>query len=212
MPFEHDTIVYDNYGNVTKHIHILPSLDPGGEPIPGEYRVLEYNYEYDNKLKPNFGMDYLFIYNPLPYTEIAEFEGRLSKNNMTKAINENNSWIYTYNEYGLPETIETIWESIPTVNPMILRITYKQIEVNTSEIVKGFDKINIYPNPAKNRFFIESKDFDMIKIYNVSGKEISFQNNNSKTEFDISHLPIGVYTICIFARSNIIGNSKIIKE
>lgn len=212
LPFETDTIFYDNSGNVSKHIHIRPKLDIIGQPIPGEYVVIEYNYEYDSNPRPNFGIDYLFIYNPLPYTEIAEFERGLSINNMTKAINEKNTWIYTYNEYGLPETIETIWDDIPTVDPMILRITYKQIKVSISEFVQESEKINVYPNPVKNFFIIESGDFDMIKVYETSGKEVFSQNAKSKTMNDISHLPNGIYNVCIFAKSKIIGKGKIMKQ
>jgi hypothetical protein len=123
-----DTMVYDNSENIIEHIRIVPELNMVGEPIPGTaMRTVRY-YEYDNNPKPNFGLDYLFVYNPLPYTEEPGLIRALSKKNMTKATEDGYAFIYTYNENGLPETIETKWLGIETLEPMLLRITYKQIE------------------------------------------------------------------------------------
>ena len=123
-----DTMVYDNSGNIIEHIHIVPELTMFGQPIPGTaIRTVRY-YEYDDNPKPNFGLDYLFVYNPLPYTEVPDLTRALSKNNMTKATEDGYAFIYTYNENGLPNTIETKWLGIETLEPMLLRITYKQIE------------------------------------------------------------------------------------
>lgn len=123
-----DTLVYDNSGNIIEHIRIVPELTAFGEPIPGTaVRTVRY-YEYDDKPKPNFGLDYLFVYNPFPYTEVPDLIMALSKNNMTKATEDGYAFIYTYNEDGLPETIETKWLDIETLEPMLLRISYKKTE------------------------------------------------------------------------------------
>ena len=123
-----DTMVYNNSGNIIEHIRIVPELTMFGQPIPGTaVRTVRY-YEYDNKPKPNFGLDYLFVFNPLPYTEVPDLTRALSQNNMTKATEDGYAFIYTYNENGLPKTIETKWLGIETLEPMLLRITYRQIE------------------------------------------------------------------------------------
>ncbi len=123
-----DTMVYDNSGNIIEHIRIGPELTAFGQPIPGTaIRTVRY-YEYDGNPKSNFGLDYLFVYNPLPYTEVPDLKRALSKNNMTKATEDGCTFIYTYNENGLPKTIETKWLGIETLEPMLLRITYKKIE------------------------------------------------------------------------------------
>ena len=122
-----DTMVYDNSGNIIEHICIVPELNNLGDPIPGTaIRIVRY-HEYDNKLKPNFGLDYLFTFNPLPYTEVPDLIRALSNNNMARATEDGYAFVYTYNENGLPETIETKWLDIETTEPMLLRITYKQI-------------------------------------------------------------------------------------
>ena len=123
-----DTMVYDNSENIIEHIRIVPELTDYGEPIPGTSKRTVRYYEYDNMPKPNFGLDYLFVYNPLPYIEVPDLIRTLSNNNMTKAIEDGYTFVYTYNENGLPNTIETKWIGIETSEPMLLRITYKQIE------------------------------------------------------------------------------------
>ena len=124
-----NTIVYDGSGNITEHIYILPELDMVGRPIEGTTRKVVYQYEYDNKPKPNFGLDYLLTWQPLPQMgNETDYAMEFSPNNLTKYVNSGTTWSYTYNEYGLPKTIETKWFSSETLEPMLLRITYKQIE------------------------------------------------------------------------------------
>ena len=124
-----NTIIYDNLGNIIEHIYIRPELNMLGQPIAGTTQRVVYNYEYDDKPKPNFGLDYLFIYQPLPGmgTETG-YAREISQNNLTKYVNSGTTWTYTYNEYGLPKSIETKWKDIETLEPMLMKITYKQIE------------------------------------------------------------------------------------
>ena len=100
-----------------------------GQPIEGTTQRVVYNYEYDDKPQPNFGLDYLFAFQPLPQmgTETG-YARELSNNNLTKYVNSGTTWSYTYNEHGLPETIETKWKDIETLEPMLMKITYKQIK------------------------------------------------------------------------------------
>jgi hypothetical protein len=107
-----------------------------GQPIPGTSQRNVRFYEYDDKPKPNFGLDYLFTFQPLPQQggigDNANHKRLLSKNNITEALSEGYKWIYTYNENGLPATIEIIWLDCATSEwecvPNVLRITYKQIK------------------------------------------------------------------------------------
>ena len=117
--------------NVTNLTNIIQAFDFWGNPIPGQYNEVTDHYKYDNMPKPNFGIDYLFIYDPLPFIEEGQLARCLSQNNMTEQVG-GTTWIYTYNEHGLPSTIEIKWKDIETIDPdtgepfpMLLRIEYK---------------------------------------------------------------------------------------
>lgn len=130
VPFQKNRIYYDDFGNITKQTLIIPK--PGdliGTPIPGEFIEQNMIFEYDSKLKPNIGLDYLFIYTPLQGvgTETG-FVRELSNNNLTKYNNSGTTWTFDYNELGLPNSYEMKWGGIQTLYPMIWDITYKKIK------------------------------------------------------------------------------------
>ncbi len=128
-PFDTNTIVYDKLGNVIKTIHVVPKQTDFGEPIEGEFEEVEYRYEYDRGSRPNFGIDYLFVYEPLiGIGTTTGFARGLSQNNLTKYVNDGGTWIFTYDRKGLPISYEVKWGSGPTLYPMIYEITYKQVE------------------------------------------------------------------------------------
>ena len=121
-----DTMVYDISGNIIKHISCGPELNMFGQPIPETTRRDVRHYEYDNNLKPNFGLDYLYTFHPIRHMGVtANVQQIISKNNMTKAVAERQQWIYTYNENGLPKTIGLIFDGVES--QVLLRIYYKQI-------------------------------------------------------------------------------------
>jgi hypothetical protein len=214
-PFEFDTIFYDNYGNITKYTYIYPITDMLGQPIPGEFGVRELYYEYDDSQKPNFGLDYLFVYQLIPWMGTAfpcEIMN-LSNNNMTKAIFEQQTHNYTYNEHGLPATLHNIFDPIGPLPGSVLTITYRQIgETSISEVTQEMAKIIIYPNPAKDKFWVDFGKNGIMTLYDMFGKEVLNQNINKKTEININHLPKGIYIVRVVSESKIIGNSKIVKQ
>ena len=171
-PFETDTIIYDNSGNVSKHIQIYPITDMLGQPIPGEFEVREYDYEYDNSPKPNFGLDYLFAYNLIPWlgTTLPDEVRFLSNNNMTKALFQQETYNYTYNEYGLPDTLHVIFDPVGPAPGNKLSITYKQAENVSIPEIDQIAEITIYPNPAKDKIMIDCEYSGIIKIYDIIGK------------------------------------------
>ena len=122
-----DSIFYDYSGNVIKYLYERPESDLVGNPIPETKITTIQEFSYDNNLRPNFNLDYLFIYEPLPFYELADLPRQLSTNNMTEFI-DGTKWIYSYNEQGLPSKIEVKWKDIKTTLPMVLRITYKEID------------------------------------------------------------------------------------
>jgi len=217
VPFELDTIFFDNSGNVIKHTEIYPKLDILGQPIPGEFEVRELYYEYDDSPRPNFELDYLFAYQLIPWMGTAfpcEIMN-LSNNNMTKATYEQQTHNYTYNEHGLPATLQNIFDPIgpSPYGGDIYTITYRQIgETSISEIVQNIASINIYPNPTKDKFIIGCENSSIITLYDMLGKEVLNQNINRKSEINVNHLPNGIYNVRVVSEGKIVGNSKIVKQ
>ena len=129
---EFNNIKYDNSMNVTQLDYVYPATSDLGYPIPGENKVRTEYFKYDNMLKPNFGIDYLISYDPLPFIEEAEMERCLSKNNMAEFVG-GTTWKYKYDKNGLPSTIECKWKDFESTDPatgkpfpMLLRIEYKK--------------------------------------------------------------------------------------
>lgn len=122
------TYIYDITSNLEKVIARLPEFNEGGIST-GNYVERTYNYEYDNGNQPNFGVGEIFQFEPLPgFGTLATFEKNISKNNMTKHVFSGNEWLYTYNDFSLPETIEAIRYGVETEEPILFRIKYKEIE------------------------------------------------------------------------------------
>ena len=97
---------YDDSGNVVRERYRMSELDLAGEPT-GELYFRTVEYEYDNKLRPNFNMDNAFIYEPIFQmgTTYPAHIRNLSKNNMTRFSEGPEIWEYEYNDQGLPETM-----------------------------------------------------------------------------------------------------------
>jgi|AGTN01.3.fsa_nt_gi hypothetical protein len=122
-------VEYDKNSNIVRFTQMLKNPDPI-EDEPEEFEWIG-EYEYDEKLKPNFGIGDVFVYSPLfNYNDDVRIINNLSHNNVTKFTNNGrvtDTYIYTYNEYGLPVSIETKWEGIETTEPMIWKLQYKEI-------------------------------------------------------------------------------------
>jgi hypothetical protein len=122
-------VEYDTNSNIVRFTQILKNPDP----MMGDLEEFQWigEYEYDNKLKPNFGIGDVFVYSPLfCYNSDIRIMNNLSKNNITKFIINGkivDTYSYEYNEYNLPISIETKWEGIETTEPMIWKIKYKAI-------------------------------------------------------------------------------------
>ena len=72
--------------------------------------------------------------------------------------------------------------------------------------------IIIYPNPTKDILSVECENVNVIKLYDILGKEMLTQTVNGKTEINIKHLPKGMYIINVVSEGKFIGNSKIVKQ
>lgn len=84
-----------------------------------------------------------------------------------------------------------------------------------STSINNIQKSNIsfYPNPVKDKLFIQTEaEIDKIEIYDVLGKKVFTQNVNDKTEININHLPKGIYSVSVLSGGKTIGNCKMVKQ
>jgi hypothetical protein len=214
MTYEWD-ISYDDAGNITHCLFTMPVTDMIGWPIPGEFETIERIYEYDDAPRPNFGIDHLFGYQPIPWLgdgfpcEIMN----LSDNNMTKAIVEQATYNYTYNEYGLPETLHNIYDPSGPSPGRIYTITYKRIEeTGIPEIFPKAMTMAVYPNPAADKIVIGCDDCSTVMLYDMLGREVLRQSVSGEPVIDISYLPEGVYIVRAVSEGRVVGTGKVVKQ
>lgn len=76
------------------------------------------------------------------------------------------------------------------------------------------NNILIYPNPAQDQLSIQSEqDIDSITIYDLSGREIMQQKNNSNhSTLNIKSLSTGTYLIQIFSKGKLLKSDKFVKQ
>ena len=75
------------------------------------------------------------------------------------------------------------------------------------------ESINVYPNPAKDKIYIENINLEKmnysIKLIDVTGRELSIDKseiNNKLSVLDLKKLSAGTYTLLFFENNNVILN------
>ncbi|MBL4716215.1 MAG: hypothetical protein COC01_06550 [Bacteroidetes bacterium] len=76
------------------------------------------------------------------------------------------------------------------------------------------DNFNVYPNPVSNVLTIDynSKETNIIEIYNILGKKLDKMDANGKLEYSVEHLPNGLYFIKIKDQDNNILTKSFIRN
>lgn len=95
----------------------------------GTYYIRTEEYEYDNALRPNFGIDEAITYEPIPgMGDSNPYVRMLSSNNRTRCSSGPETWEYTYNENGLPVTMYNQWADLVPVHRTVYRFFYRKVE------------------------------------------------------------------------------------
>lgn len=92
--------------------------------------------------------------------------------------------------------------------------------VNTKGIALNKEKtFYVSPNPVADKFLISmpqkinlGTDKPLLEIYSQTGVKVFSENINLSAKTDISHLPSGYYTACLFDTQGKKYNSKLIKK
>lgn len=125
-PNVYSILEYDAQGNVVRQIMHVPEFDFIEQPT-GNYLTRIYEFEYSTGIRPDFGLDYLFGYEPIPGqgTTYPTSVRMLSPNCMTRYSAGPEIWEYEYNEHGLPVTMYHQFADVVPVNHPVYRFTYR---------------------------------------------------------------------------------------
>ena len=80
--------------------------------------------------------------------------------------------------------------------------------LNTSEVVLAINKVQVYPNPVADRFYIKGIDAAQVEIYNTLGSLVKTAQFNGQA-ISVEGLAKGVYFVVI-SNDNMIVNKKVI--
>lgn len=182
------------------------------EICEGDSILIGDNWQYDEGeylyvLESGLGCDstimtYLFI-NPLPETPVAT----QAANIIYSSSPVGNQW---YNSFGLvegavnqvyiPENSDTYYVIVTDANGCSSNTSNQVSFVHTLLNEISENCIQIYPNPANNKLFIDCDNFNGINadIIDISGKTIrSVVLSETKTIIDIENLSEGLYILRI---------------
>ena len=112
-----------------------------------------------------------------------------------------NGVLYNFNLYGTTSN----WLS---GSPVTSGVTCASLA--TSSFTSSEDVL-LYPNPTSGFFNIGTEKESTITVYDVLGKEIILQNNNSKT-IDLSHYSNGIYFVKIATLTGESSLHKLVKK
>ena len=83
--------------------------------------------------------------------------------------------------------------------------------------VKGYDveehnttKIKVYPNPAKEKIFVEGDGLSLVSLYDLLGNCLSSMNGENNNEMSLAGITKGVYVLMIETKDNRIRYQKLI--
>lgn len=146
--------------------------------------------------------------------------------NLTNALRVKmvENYIQTYMGNNVSHSIVTYsWYLPGTHQPVLILKSYSNGSNLAKYLVtsigisdnKGFANISLYPNPATDRIFIETKNSNgdcTVSLYNTQGQElIKQQITGTKTQINIDDLPTGVYIIKLVG-DNLVEVRKVIKK
>lgn len=99
----------------------------------------------------------------------------------------------------IPAGSHTITKDV-TLNLYYMAVTYAALSIE--EHNKKINKIQLYPNPVKNRLFIKSNDkIEKIQVYNTLGRLI--KSNTNLNNIDLSDLKKSAYIVRVYTKKGI---------
>ncbi len=132
-------------------------------------------------------------------------EGYLSQNSATEVFGLGSNTEVDYIKVKWLSGVEDILFNVPANQVITL------VEGSTLSLTEyDKDQVLIYPNPAKEVLYINSKNINIIsvKVFDVFGKEVLVKTLESRSNVDISKFQSGIYFIKLVDSEN---NSTLVK-
>lgn len=106
-------------------------------------------------------------------------------------------------------------KKLTVTNPVGNKIFYSNLVLESAEVFLN-KEISIYPNPAKNEFFLKSSSKNLgkvrVEIYDQSGKLVSGQKLSFKNVVKIEFLPSGIYLVKVTGSEFSYSSPLIVKK
>ena len=92
------------------------------------------------------------------------------------------------------------------------RVDYCPLVTNVRQYSYSDNKINIYPNPTSDQFFIETNATNKlnVELYDVNGRHVLSASVSGKSNINVTSLTDGVYTLTIKTADCIINKKVVI--
>lgn len=69
--------------------------------------------------------------------------------------------------------------------------------------------LNIYPNPANNKIYVDGDDVSVVEVYNVLGQKVSMVEGTEKTTVDVTAFDNGVYVVRVVTNDGNVVTRKV---
>lgn len=100
--------------------------------------------------------------------------------------------------------------NLPSFYIMVMRLTLSSSNLSSSESISAPETISVYPNPAKDYFFVQSKEnITSLELINVLGQTIAKENHVSK--INIKGISSGIYFLKVKTQKHE-KTFKVVKE
>ena len=87
----------------------------------------------------------------------------------------------------------------------LISILKEYDDVNETEA----SNMNIYPNPANNKIFVEGENIATVEIYNSLGQRIATAEGHDNTSVDVASFENGVYVVRVITNDGNVNTKKV---
>lgn len=199
--YVHYMIRFENTGSASAiNIVVRDEIDSNKFDITSLV-PLEGSHDFETRIQNGDKVEFIFEGVNLPFDDANNDGYVLFKIKTLQTLNEGDTFsndAEIYFDYNAPIITNDYQTSV-------------QSPLSTNEIILG-SNLNVYPNPVKNQFTIETVegvDVESVTIYGISGGVVAKMGR--QTSYDISEYASGVYIVELSTNKGTI-NKRIVKQ